>query len=99
MAENKLFRDFTVVFHDCNGDGYVAECLEIPGCLAQGDTEAEAMLNIQDAIADCLSVLFEDTLNGAMAARSLSDVTFTDVAKQTVIRVSSPLFAMEESAA
>ncbi len=28
----------------------VAECPTLPGCLTQGDTKAEALLNIQEAI-------------------------------------------------
>jgi predicted RNase H-like HicB family nuclease len=61
MADIELEKELTIVFHDSEGDGYIAECLEIPGCLAQGETLAKATVNIQDAIADCLSVLFEDT--------------------------------------
>lgn len=38
-------------------DGYVvAECLEIPGCVSQGRTRAEAMENIRDGIRECLIV-------------------------------------------
>ena len=90
MAELELEKEFTIVVHDSEGDGYVAECLEIPGCLAQGETEAEAMANIQDAISGCLSVLFEDTLNSAMAQRHLGDITFTDVSRQATVRVTLP---------
>jgi predicted RNase H-like HicB family nuclease len=43
--------------------GYIAECIEIPGCMAQGDTEDEAKANIMDAIESCLSVLFEDCIS------------------------------------
>ena len=44
-------------------DGYiVAECLNIPGCMSQGKTEAEALENIEDAIKACLSVIMEDAL-------------------------------------
>ena len=33
-------------------DGYwVAECPSLPGCVSQGDSKQEAMLNVQDAIA------------------------------------------------
>jgi len=32
----------------------VAECPEIPGCISQGKTEAEAMENIREAIDLCL---------------------------------------------
>ena len=32
----------------------VAECPAIPGCISQGQTEAEALENIREAIAGCL---------------------------------------------
>lgn len=32
------------------GEGFVARCIELPGCLSEGRTEAEALENIQDAI-------------------------------------------------
>ena len=35
---------------------FIAECLNIPGCVSQGETEAEAILNLQDAIRECLEV-------------------------------------------
>lgn len=30
--------------------GYVAKCLELPGCLSEGRTKEEALKNINDAI-------------------------------------------------
>ncbi len=30
--------------------GYVARCIELPGCLSEGKTESKALKNIQDAI-------------------------------------------------
>jgi predicted RNase H-like HicB family nuclease len=35
---------------------YVAECPSIPGCVSQGQSEAEAASNIADAIHECLAV-------------------------------------------
>ncbi|MDG6904626.1 MAG: type II toxin-antitoxin system HicB family antitoxin [Nitrososphaerota archaeon] len=32
------------------GEGFVARCIELPGCLSEGKTETEALRNIQDAI-------------------------------------------------
>ncbi len=32
----------------------VAECPAIPGCVSQGKTEEEALVNIREAIAGCL---------------------------------------------
>ena len=33
---------------------FVAECPSIPGCISQGKTEAEAMVNIREAILVCI---------------------------------------------
>ena len=36
---------------------YTAECLNLPGCISQGKTKAEAMRNIRDAIKGYLESL------------------------------------------
>ena len=38
---------------------YIAECPSIPGCISQGESEAEATSNIADAIKECLAVRAE----------------------------------------
>ena len=38
---------------------YIAECPSIPGCVSQGQTEAEAEVNVADAIRECLAVRAE----------------------------------------
>ena len=38
---------------------YVVECPAIPGCISQGQTEAEALENIKDAIRESLAVRAE----------------------------------------
>lgn len=49
-----------VVTVDRDEDGaYVVECPAIPGCISQGDTEEEALVNIRDAIRQCLEVRAE----------------------------------------
>ena len=35
--------------------GWVAECLELPGIMSQGETEAEALNNLVDAITEALN--------------------------------------------
>jgi len=36
-------------------DGYIiAECPQIPGCMSQGKTREEALVNIKDAVQACL---------------------------------------------
>ena len=44
-------------------EGYSASCPSLPGCATQGDTEEEALANIQDAIREYLEVANE--LQGA----------------------------------
>jgi predicted RNase H-like HicB family nuclease len=34
---------------------YIGECPSIPGCVSQGQTEAEAGPNIADAIRECMA--------------------------------------------
>ncbi len=40
----------------------VAECPAIPGCVSQGRTEEEALVNIHEAIVGCLEVRAEQGL-------------------------------------
>lgn len=40
--------------------GFISECVDIPGCMSQGDTRAEALANLVDAIGACLEVIAED---------------------------------------
>jgi len=45
---------------DRDEDGiWIVECSSIPGCVSQGQTRAEAIENIKDAIAACLQVRAE----------------------------------------
>ena len=44
-------------------DGYwVAECPSLPGCISQGKTKEEAIVNIREAIQKYIAVLEEDHL-------------------------------------
>jgi predicted RNase H-like HicB family nuclease len=44
-------------------DGFwVAECPSLPGCISQGETRAEAIANIREAIDAYIAVLEEDGL-------------------------------------
>ncbi len=38
---------------------WIAECSSIPGCVSQGQTRDEALVNIRDAILACLEVRSE----------------------------------------
>ena len=47
---------YTVVFHRSE-DGISVSVPGLPGCWSEGDTEEEALRNIQDAIQDYLAAI------------------------------------------
>ena len=48
---------------DRDEDGvWVVECPAIPGCVSQGQTKEEALINIREAIALCIEVRAEQGL-------------------------------------
>ncbi len=49
---------YTVVFHR-NEDGISVSVPGLPGCWSEGDTEEEALSNIQEAIQDYLAAINE----------------------------------------
>jgi predicted RNase H-like HicB family nuclease len=46
---------FLVTIYQDEDGAYIAECPSIPGCVSQGQTEAEAESNVADAIRECLA--------------------------------------------
>ena len=44
-------------------EGFSVSCPGLPGCWSQGDTEAEALANIQDAIREYLEAI-DDLVKG-----------------------------------
>ena len=50
---------FTITIDQDEDGVWVAQCPAIPGCVSQGRTRDEAMLNIKDAISQCLEVRAE----------------------------------------
>ena len=52
---------FTVLVHEDIDGGYWGECLELPGCISQGDTLDEMDSNIREAIELVLEVMVEDS--------------------------------------
>lgn len=45
---------------ESGASGFVAEVRELPGCLSQGETPADAVASVYDAMAGWLSVALED---------------------------------------
>ncbi len=48
---------YTIILEKEEGDGYSAQCLELPGAISQGDSKEEALKNIKEAIEAVLEVL------------------------------------------
>jgi predicted RNase H-like HicB family nuclease len=51
---------------------WVVECPSIPGCVSQGQTKAEALENIKDAMTACLQVRAERGLPLTIGTREIS---------------------------
>lgn len=51
-----------VVIYPGEDNQWVAECPSLPGCISQGQTREEAIVNIKEAIVLYISVLQEDNL-------------------------------------
>ena len=49
----------------------VAECPAIPGCVSQGKTEAEALVNIREAIEVCLEARAANGMPLTVATREV----------------------------
>jgi predicted RNase H-like HicB family nuclease len=44
-----------ILIPDEDGVGYTVEVPSLPGCISEGDTLEEALVNIQDAIAEYIA--------------------------------------------
>jgi predicted RNase H-like HicB family nuclease len=53
---------YKVVVHESE-EGFSVSCPGLPGCWSQGETEAEALQNIQDAISEYLATV-DDLVKG-----------------------------------
>jgi predicted RNase H-like HicB family nuclease len=77
-----------VIFREIKEDDetyWVAECLEIPGCVSQGSSLEEAQKNIDDATRLCLSVIFEDCIKRIAANHEMPDLL--NISSQKRLRV------------
>jgi antitoxin HicB len=51
MGEQPHYRIIIDPLSEEDGGGFLATVPDLPGCMSDGATEAEAVLNVQDAIA------------------------------------------------
>ena len=68
--------DFKVLLEPDETGGYVVSCPSLPGCYTQGDTVAEALDNIKEAILLCL----EDLQAQDLAIPDMSQTLISSVA-------------------
>jgi predicted RNase H-like HicB family nuclease len=87
LVSEKSGLTLNIVFRRYDDGSLVAECLEIPGCLSQGNTEEEAKANISDAINACLSVILEDAIKASCA---LKNTNLVGIEKQETVEISAP---------
>ena len=59
-----------IIFQDEDGT-FITECPVIPGCVSQGNTEEEAVKNIQEAIKECLAVRSEKGMQLTVPIREI----------------------------
>jgi len=64
----------TVILREEEEGGYSVQCLELPGCISEGETREEALLNIREAIEGYLEA-FPEELNQLKRKRELVEIT------------------------
>jgi len=64
----------TVILREEEEGGYSVQCLELPGCISEGETHEEALLNIREAIEGHLEA-FPEELNQLKRKRELVEIT------------------------
>ena len=62
---------FVVSIYQDEDGMYIADCPSIPGCVSQGQTEAEAEANVANAIRECLTVRAELGMPLTVATREV----------------------------
>lgn len=94
MCQGRMEGKFSLTMlmrrYDEDGETYfVAECLEIPGCVADGETEDIAADNLNEAMKACVGVIFEDCLKMAKS-RALPRRDFVGITSQRTVEFSAP---------
>jgi len=73
MVEVKGLK-LTVILREEEEGGYSVQCLELPGCISEGETREEALLSIREAIEGYLEA-FPEELNQLKRKRELVEIT------------------------
>jgi len=73
MVEVKGLK-LTVVLREEEEGGYSVRCLELPGCISEGETREETLANIREAIEGYLKA-FPEELGQLRQKRELVEIT------------------------
>jgi predicted RNase H-like HicB family nuclease len=67
--------------------GFVAECLELPGCVSQGETEREALENIVDAISGVIEARMQRHLETASFSVSEAEIAPVETTRRRELEI------------
>jgi len=73
MVEVKGLK-LTVILREEEEGGYSVQCFELPGCISEGKTREQALVNIREAIEGYLEA-FPEELNQLKRKRELVEIT------------------------
>lgn len=77
---------YTVELKPQKEGGYTVTVPLLPGCISEGDTLAEALVNIQDAIEGYIEVLVEEGLEIPIEYSKFQQVSVLPILKQTKLK-------------
>lgn len=66
--------ELTVVLREEEEGGYSAQCLELPGCISEGETKEETLANIRKAVEGYLEA-FPEELSQLKRKQELVQIT------------------------
>jgi len=73
MVEVKGLK-LTVILREEEEGGYSVQCLELPGCISEGETREESLVNIREAVEGYLEA-FPEELDQLKRKRELVEIT------------------------
>jgi len=59
----RAYMKFHITIERDEDGRYVTECIDLPGCLSEGDSQEEAIENISEAIVGCLKSRLNKTIS------------------------------------
>ncbi len=82
-----------ILYPDPEDGGWIAEVPSLPGCVSEGTTRAEALENVQDAIAGWLSVAEETGMKVSTPALDHTFIILSRVppTEKSIRRLAAPL--------